>query len=164
MSNIEISPAHEVDNAIALISEGGMDKEEIVFMYDRLVALKQAAGDTVDRMKGAMVAWIEQNGDIDVGEIRYYAGHEKKVKPRNPNMAEFYKAVLIAVGGDEAAFASALAANAFKHGTIRKLLDESYGEEEGERQFELLFETVVTPKLEEGKPKKTLQGGKKFLK
>ncbi len=160
----EITPTAEIDNAIASISGGAMDKEEIIFLYDRLMSLKQAAAETLDRMKGAMIAWIELNGSIEIGDVRYYAAVEKKTKPRNPNMAEFYKAVLMAVGGDEEAFASSLASNAFKHGQLRKLLAEIHGDEQGEIQYGLLFETIEESKLAEGKPIKKLQVmDKKFL-
>lgn len=92
-----------------------------------------------------MVGWINTNGPIEFGTIRYYVGPEKKTKCRDQQATA--DAILTACGGDWERFASCLASGAFKHGAVRVLLDQAGTPE----KFGDLFEVVETQELKEGK-------------
>ena len=98
--------------------------------------------------------WIEVNGrdiEIPVGDgemIRYYIGNRKETKCRD--VKETLASLLELTGGDLDAVAVCLSANAWKHGQIKKTL-ENAGRAD---RFDAMFSVEEKTELAEGKPVK----------
>lgn len=159
----EITTTNVIENGIAAIERGEMDGQEAIALLDHAKAAQEAAAEVVRRVKSALVQWIEANRDIEVGDVRYYVGVEKKTKPLIPPPAMFRRLAEL-LGGDEEATLACLASAAFKHGEVKGRLAESLGEQ-ADAIYAELFETIEELELKTGKPKKSLQSvNKKFLK
>jgi hypothetical protein len=85
--------------------------------------LTAMARDLSARIKERKIAWIEHNGDIDLGNgKREYVGPDKDTTCNDPR--EVLVALLEATGGDEEAVVTCLASGAWKYGTVKRLLEE----------------------------------------
>ncbi|WP_428939689.1 hypothetical protein [Fontivita pretiosa] len=117
-------------------------------LLERVAFVKAAARRLDERIKAKLLERVSSGGDLLIGTVRYYAGIEKRVEPRDRGAV--LAAVLELAGGDVAAAArDFLAAGAFKHGSIRQAA--------GEDRFAELFEVVEQQELREGRPAKTLK-------
>ena len=110
-------------------------------------ALMARAKEIKSHLEGVLIGYIEQNGELTIGTIRYYIGAKKTTKCQD--VPATVEALLNAVGGDFQRFCEHLSASSIKHGAARQTLTpEEYGR---------LFTTTEEPSLEEGKPRKQLQ-------
>jgi hypothetical protein len=79
-------------------------------------------------MRQIAIAWIDRNGEFDIGEQHYCVGFSIGFKC--VNVPQTGHAVLDSVGGDFDQFLSVLVAQPFKHATVRnvigKKLHDSY--------------------------------------
>jgi hypothetical protein len=107
--------------------------------------IKELQADLDERM----IEHIKATGqDIVIGTVRYYIGKPKTIKSRDD--LKTLETLLEISGGDLGRVVQCLSANAFKHGTVKRMLEELKAAPE---TFDLLFETVEREKLEEGKPR-----------
>jgi len=133
--------------SIDRVLHGDATAEDVLATIDVIDALKALTRDLAARSEAAIIAWIEQHGQIERGEVRYYTGPNKTVRCLNHEAT--VEAVLSASHGDLAAVARCLSSSAWKAGAVRELLppDEMDG----------LFEVVVSKDLKTGAPLKRLQ-------
>ncbi len=91
------------------------------------------------------IAWIEKNGEFDIGPMRYSVGYTTTTKCIDvPGCG---MVLLEALGGDFEAFLKVLGSNAYKYGVARSILDRNvYGS---------FFHTSNTSRLVNGVPERT---------
>jgi len=141
------------DDAIGVIETGLATREEFVAAQAFVKKLGEIQRAIRHRWEQAAIAWIEQNGEITEGEIRYYVGSETKVKCVSAPLA--WKAILAAVDGDEEKAITAFKSEPFKPSVAKKLLD---------KQADKHFVSKTEKSLETGKPLKKLKAvNPKFL-
>lgn len=133
--------------AIDRVLEGEASKDDVLTTIELVARMKQLTRELADKAETAAIAWIEQNGDITTGLVRYYAGTNKAVKCKDHDAT--LQAVLTATGGDVSAVARCLASSAWKHGACREVLPAD--------EYEGLFETVETKDLKTGTARQRLQ-------
>ena len=93
-----------------------------------------------------MLEHVQANGPIEIGDIKYYAGTEKKTVCRDTRATA--EAVLDATKGDLDTFCEQLASQPWKYGALKTLL--------GKERWAQFFEVQEKPSLETGKPVKKL--------
>lgn len=134
-------------STIAWVGERDCTPEEIADVLGKVEAHYARAKELRDSLKAAMVEHIEATGaDLVIGDIRYYAGQEKKTEC--VAVRDTAEALLAKLEGDFAAVCEYLVAQPFKPGACRDFLDAD--------TFASLFRTEVKAKLCEGKPRKQL--------
>lgn len=124
-----------------------MTPDQVCEVWTRVENAKAAARELGQLLEGAIIEWIEANGDLTIGDQRYYVGTERKVTCTDN--AGTMDAVLFAGGGEEAALLECLSSQPWKHGAVRGLI--------GDDDFNRLFKTEVRPDLKTGKPKKVVK-------
>jgi hypothetical protein len=101
----------------------------------------------IDRlMKQIAIAWIERNGEFDIGSIHYSAGYAYSVKCID--VPQTGRSVLDAAQGDFDQFISALVSQPFKHATVRSII--------GRAAHDQLFRATRTSRLN-GVPQRVLK-------
>ena len=114
-----------------------MSTDEVLAVTEAVDALYERVKEVRAMRDEAMVKYLQNRGDLTVGETVYTAGKEKRVKCRD-NAAAFL-AVADAAGGDIDAISDVLASGAWKYGATRALL----GDEKFDEHFETTFTDVV---------------------
>lgn len=117
---------------------------EVMAAVERVQAQVRAVKE---QLEAALIDYIDHNGDIELGDKRWYVGINRTYKPRLDG-PELLGKLMDAIGGDFDRFCELLAANAFKPGECKKVLGE---------EFDAVFETVVRPDLQTGKPKRVVK-------
>jgi hypothetical protein len=92
------------------------------------------------------VRWIDSNGPIEIGDIRYTTGHHKRVLCTD--ILGCAQVVLEMSGGDLASLCEHLNSNPYKYGSVHRLV--------GNERFSELFRIEHKPKLVEDKAQKQL--------
>ncbi len=138
-------------SAINTVAAGDATQEQVLTALNFLDALKEATRQLGEQLEPAVIKWIEGNGELSFGEIRYYVGANKTTKCKD--LTETAQALLEA-GGVET-LVRGLSTSAFKHGTCRELLGDAYGK---------LFETTEVQDLKTGvaKPKRLQKVNERF--
>lgn len=93
-----------------------------------------------------ILEYVTENGPVEIGDVKYYAGTEKKTVCRDTRGAA--EAVLDATAGDLDTFCQQLSAQPFKYGALKLLL--------GQERWAKFFDVVETPDLKTGKPERKL--------
>lgn len=119
--------------------------EQLEEWRERIAFLKEFTKEMSARWDSLMLANCEANGDQVIGDIRYYAGIEKKTVCEDA--AKGLETILECAGGDFGKVAEMLASNPFKHGACREVLGNRWGD---------VFTVVEKLELKEGKPSKKL--------
>lgn len=133
-------------NQLATLSTDS-PKEQVLDVYDRVCLLKSLAKELAQMADAAMVEWIKANGEIEVGDLRYYVGKSKDTKCKD--VRRTMESALNATGGDVDALVGLLSSGAWKPGACRQVLPpEEYAE---------CFHTVEVEDVKTGKPKVGLQ-------
>jgi len=127
------------------VLDSDVSLERMAELRFKIDFLKQFAKEADAKWNAVMLDHVEQNGEQVIGEIRYYAGVEKKTKC--PDKAKGLETILECAGGDFGAVAEMLASDPFKPGACKELLGERWGE---------VFEVTEKAELKEGKPSKKL--------
>lgn len=131
--------------AIDRVLDGGASSDDVLTAMGFVAKLKELTREVSERCDAAAIAWIEQNGQIESGDVRYYVGPNKSVKC--PDLRKVVEAILSRAGVDE--LVTCLSTSAFKPSAVRELLPED--------ELDGLFITTTTGELREGKPTKRLQ-------
>lgn len=117
--------------------------DRVIDTLDKLKVLTELATEMKRTLDARLISYIQANGQITIGTIRYWVGPKVTKKGRN-NLAIF-KAVLAATDGDiDQVVDGYLAADAFKPGACEKLLTRE--------EFDQLFEITTKLDLKTGKP------------
>lgn len=133
-----------LETAIARI-EPTTPIDDVAYALNRLDSYMQFGRELKQRLEEAVIDWIQANGDLVIGDVRYYVGVRKTTKCID--VAAAVDALLAASGGDMQAFVACLASDALKHGAAKKVLGE---------QWDRYFKVEAKPKLENEQPKKEL--------
>lgn len=111
-----------------------------------LDAIKAAVRQAEAMLQVQMIEWINCNGDLMIGDIRYYVGKTTKTKCRDN--AKTIEALLTAAEGDVESVASYLSSQPWKHGACRTALGEAFDE---------CFEVTEDIDVKTGKPLKSVK-------
>jgi len=95
----------------------------------------------------SLFEWLQANGELEVGEIRYYVGNEKKTKCKDRQAT--LEALLESTDGDVSGLTDALVKEPFKQGSVRGIV--------GHNRHAELFETEKVEDTKTGKPKKSVK-------
>lgn len=120
--------------------------EAVAELLNTIQVLKREIRRVDDLFENIFIEWIQANGDLQIGDVRYYVGTPKDTKCIN--VPATLAALLEATGGDFDRVCGCLSSNAIKHGAAKKVLPED--------EFSKLFSVTEKVTLEEGKPKKSL--------
>jgi hypothetical protein len=121
--------------------------EQVLAVMDTIDFIKQQATEMSALIKDRMVEWINANGDIVVGTVRYYVGTKKTTKCMDVPAA--VEALLAKLGGDFGGLCELFASQPLKHGACSKVFSED--------EYKTFFTVDEADELKEGKPAKTLQ-------
>lgn len=141
-----ISAVSTLESALARLSDGTATADDVLTAIDIDVFAGQVLAALRRTLKAALVAWVEKNGEVTRGDVRYYVGTEKRTKCIDQKGT--LTAVLDATGGDVDRLVDCLAAGAFKSGATSRVLDED--------TYSKLFKTEEVKDLKTGKPKRVL--------
>lgn len=143
MSDLILTVRESIDRVLA----GEATADDVLTTINVVDRLKALTRELAEKSETAVVEWLKTNGDLEVGEVRYYAGVSKTTKCRDHDGT--IQAILAAAGGDLGKVAQCLGANAWKTGACRELLPAD--------EYEGLFEVVESADLRTGKPKVKVQ-------
>jgi hypothetical protein len=115
-------------------------------LFHRVEIVASMVREIKSKCAEQLAKWIEKNGEITMGDVRYYVGTTKSHKPHDLRYA--LHRTLEAVGGDLDALADALSSDAFKAGHAKKILGEHFDE---------VFATTEKLDLRTGKPARELK-------
>ena len=128
--------------AINTVESGEATRDQVLAALNFLDALKEATRGLGERLEPAVIKWIEANGEISFGDIRYYVGPNKTTKCKDLTETA---ATLLELGGVET-LVKGLSTSAFKHGACRTLIEDS-------AIYDKLFETTEVQDLKTGTAK-----------
>lgn len=132
--------------AISNIENPLATRDEVLTALNIVARLKELAKELGEQAERAAIEWINVNGEIVDGDMRFY------VAPNKTHKCKDTKGVLAALleesGGDLDAVAECFASGAWKPGETKKRL--------GDRANQF-FETVETPDLKTGVAKPRVQ-------
>lgn len=148
------SLVHQVENAV-LADPTAMDTGAAIELLNAAGFMKEKLKELATKCDEILKAFIQKNGDIEVGTCRWYVGTETHHKPRDHGTV--LKTLLAHFDGDMDSLANTLASDAWKTGAVRKAL--------GDDVFEALFDTIVRADVKTGKPvKKLKKADERYLK
>lgn len=116
---------------------------------DVLTRLEYAAKylrDMRSQAEERILEYVTENGPVEIGDVRYFAGVEKTTVCKDTKGAT--EAILSASGGDLDTFCSQLTTNPFKYGAVKLLI--------GQERWLDFFEVRERAALKDGKPEKKL--------
>lgn len=120
-----------------------MTRDEVLARQTMVQGMLSRLREIKADMDAGIIEWIEANGDLVVDEnTRYYVGKETKYKCKDLRAT----IEMLLCGFSVEDLVTVLSANAIKAGALKKMIGN----------FDDHFETVVTPDLKTGRPKKTL--------
>jgi hypothetical protein len=133
--------------------EPGCDLEPIASAYGLLQALKDLRERLATLVDEAVAEKINTDGPFILGEEKFYVGPDTKVKCRD--VSAVHEKLLEVAEGDVTAVLACLSANAWKHGSVRRLLEERLPDGvDAEVAYVNLFETTTVDEVKTGKPTK----------
>jgi ABC-type glycerol-3-phosphate transport system substrate-binding protein len=125
---------------IETVESGEATSEQVLAAMDFVVTLAFVTNELKKRMEEAAIKWIQANGDLVDGDIRYYVGPNKSTKCLD--LPGTLRALLEVSGGDLDAVVEVLSSGAFKPAKAKEVLGE---------RADGLFETKETTDLKTGK-------------
>jgi hypothetical protein len=132
------------------------------FILENMFALEQLqrlVTDALNVFRHAVIAWIEENGNLVISEGNYYyVGVNSTVKVKD--MEKLVEMLIQHCGNDLKPLVSCVAANGIKHGACRKLLKAAgFDEEKAGKIWSEHFDRikVKTVRHESADPPLTLQ-------
>ena len=125
--------------------EGSTDPADFLAVNDMIVLLKRVAREFSQMAEAAQIDFVNRNGEVTVGDVRYYVGNVNSTKC-NDNKAAV-QALLTVTGGDADKLAECIASDGLKPGACRTVLAD---------QFDAHFTTTAKSDLKTGKPTKAL--------
>lgn len=130
------------------------DRDQVLELMNRVKAAKELIKQIDQYLTEKLIEYIDANGEITFGDVRYYVGPKKITKCIDvPGAVE---ALLIASNGDFGKLCEFFASQPLKYGACKEPLGD---------QWDQFFRVEEVMDLKEGKPKKALQSvNTKFLK
>jgi hypothetical protein len=120
------------------------DVEQAIELLNSVQLATRQLKDLNTQATAALVEWMESNGDITVGEVRYYPGTYRTYVPLDKYAIADH--LLVVLEGDLRKFVETFASRPFKPSEVRTLL--------GEVQFRKLYELRESRDVKTGKPVK----------
>ncbi len=120
--------------------------DDVAELMQRIDFAKQHLRELEQQFKAALIEWINTNGDLTIGDKRYYVTTAKRTKPKD--LAALTEAVMQATGGDFDKFVKTLGANAYKLGACKTVLGD---------EWDIHFTVEPVDDLKTGKPKKEVK-------
>jgi hypothetical protein len=121
--------------------------DTVLLWLDRTASLVPRAKALRADLEARAVDWIEANGDLVFGDMRYTAGHRSFTKcvdvPRG------VEALLTVVGGEPAGLAAYLKSDPFRYGSCRSALSPA--------EYVRVFRTECRVVLRDGRPVRQLR-------
>lgn len=114
-----------------------LEHDQALELLNAAVALRDRACDLHSRCLALALVWVQHNGPLTCGEVRWEARNTKKVTCRN--LLATAEGLLDQLGGDVAGLVGHLQAQPFKHGSCRHTL----GTTAYERLFEVRFDDRI---------------------
>lgn len=143
----------QTESAILGLDFETATREQVLQSIDIIAGLKAKVKELDTNHKAALLAWLQFNGDLEVGELRYYVGTDKHTKCNNNRQT--VEAILNACAGDVDSLASCIASDGLKTGACKTVL--------GDDGFASHFTTIVVSDVKTGKPKrKVLTANNRF--
>jgi hypothetical protein len=146
----EVSLVHTVHSALCRLESGEATKEDVLTTMGFVKRLSEVAKDCRSQFEKLAVEWIDKNGEIEDGSVRWYVGKERKTKC--VDVAGTVRAILDATGGDLERVAACLSSDPFKPASTLAMLREAGGPEPSD-----LFVTTEVMDMKEGKPKRSMK-------
>ena len=131
----------EVERRVTVLAPPAMTADEVAYWLDLSAVLVARAKEVRRAVETATLAWIEANGPLDVGEVRYTAGTATTVRCLDASRCA--ELVLAAVGGDLGELVAYLRSDPWRYGSVRQLL--------GDDVFVTVFRAEQRTKLVEGR-------------
>ena len=129
------------------------DVEQALEALDAVAFAKQELARLNAELNERIIEWIDENGDIERGDIRWYVGTPPVTKCVNPVAAA--ESILNFCEGDLDTFCEFFSADAFKAGEFKKRV--------GQEAFDAAFVVTRGTKVKEGKPvRRVSKANKKF--
>lgn len=145
--DVEGNAIDKVNAALAQLCRDGATQDDALNALAFRDRLKEVSRDLCEQIEQNVIEFIQLNGDLECGDIRWYVAPNKSTKCHDQRKA--LEELLTACGGDLDQFAECLASNALKHGACKNVMAaDVYGR---------LFFTTQVLDLKEGKPKNRLQ-------
>jgi hypothetical protein len=145
----QVAPSQSLESlrseAVSIASE--QSAERVADIFTRVKSAKAYMREIEASLEAALIDWIEEHGDLQVCEKRYYVGRETKVSCTDK--AGAIEAILRASYGDVATLLGVLCSEPFKPGATLVLV--------GPEAFQQCFASEVTKDLKTGKPKRVLK-------
>jgi hypothetical protein len=142
----------QIQQVVATIRPG-MTPDQLAEIREGIDMLKQITRELDKAWDAGMTEVVREAGPMIVGFVKYYLGLKKKTNCKSK--AKALDAAMALAGGDlEAACRDFLASEPFKHGAMKKALQDN-----PVANWDDLFEVVEVEELKEGEAKaaKTLQ-------
>lgn len=134
--------------------EPGCELDPIAKAYGLLQALREMVKTLSETVDEAVADKIREDGPFVLGEEKFYVGKTKKTE-QIVSHADLYLLLMNMTGGDLGAVVSCMSANAWKHGTIKKLLEEKLPNgADAEIAYLKLFSVKEEDEVKTGKPTK----------
>jgi hypothetical protein len=146
----------QIDLAVRTAIEGIYEQNpisEMVELHAYIGLIKKMVKQWDELAEKKFVAVLIAHGgpegpaEVNVGNLRYYVGTEKKVTPRDN--ADVLEALLLASNGDVSTVVEALRSDPWKPSQVRQIV--------GEAKHRKLFRTSFASDLRTGKPRKGLR-------
>jgi hypothetical protein len=129
-------------------------KEDVLTALNFTKRLRELAKELSDQAEAASIAWIQANGEIIDGDIRFYVAVNKTHKCKDVKAT--LAALLEKSGGDLDSVTECMSTNAWKPGETKKRLGDD---------ADKFFETIEAADLKTGIGAKRLQKvDQKFIK
>lgn len=139
---------------VATISSAA-DADAVLAVMNDVEVLQKRAKEVKHQLEQALIAYIDEHGEIEAGDVRWYVGIDKTYKPAVP-LPQLVENLLAVTEGDFDRFCELLSSGAFKPGACKSVLGDG---------FDAAFETIVKRNLETGKPRRSLKSvDKRFTK
>jgi len=129
--------------------------EQVTMIQSRVSIAQRRLKRLAGLLKERMIQWINEHGDIVIGEERQYVGNATSYKAK-AEKHELFEEALKAAMGDFRRASEMLSSDCFKWAALRDLL--------GEETFAKLVSKEVKKDLKTGKPLKQLKTANKFSK
>ena len=128
--------AKELLAAISVMP-GEATRDEITAALDAADQARREARQVSDAIEAIAKDWIAENGEVVIGETRYYVGPKKTIKPRS--IALIFETLHKRGTAD---LLACLSSDPFKQGTVKKTV--------GQEVWDTLYEVKVDVNLEAG--------------
>lgn len=119
---------------------------EVASVRNDVAALNAIGREMKRDADAATLDWMQVNGDLVSGNMKWYAGVERDYE--TPDPAKTLEALFISLAGDFEKVAACLSSSAFKVGTCREVLANA---------FDLHFVETVKPDVKTSKAKRVVK-------